>query len=289
MNDRDHNGRPSYPIPVWNGIFDHRAKIGEAIWVFLWCIDRVTKEQSGVGFVLGGSVVTAGKIADELGYSDRTIRQHLHSLAGHGYITMKLAAHGFIITVAKSQKFNIWKTDKSAGQVGRELPTTGDAQVGRMLPTTSEEDFRPLTKNFRRTKEDTAVDSAGDSAQTQTPPLPLPKIGRGVNIWQAVLLELKDDFGTAYVSNKRFQEDQFEKYFRDSWLVAIEDGTAVLDGLHPQNLRDGVEKFHRRLLDTFRGVAGFEVEFQVLAHKNSASPRGVADIPAVETPGSECA
>jgi helix-turn-helix protein len=103
--------------------------------------------------------------------------------------------------------------------------------------------------------------------QNQTPPLPLPKFGRGVDIWQAVLQKLKEDFASAYVSNKHFQDEKFDKHFRDSHLVKIEDGVAFLDAPDPQALADGLRQFHQRVSKTFLAVAGFEVKFQLLARQ----------------------
>ena len=40
--ERKYGKNRSYPIPVWNGILEHCKKIGPAIWVFLWCLDRIT-------------------------------------------------------------------------------------------------------------------------------------------------------------------------------------------------------------------------------------------------------
>lgn len=127
--------------------------------------------------------------------------------------------------------------------------------------------------------------------QNQTlPPTPLQKSEGGwISIWHAVLLKLKEDFANAYVFNSRFKEDQFDKYFRDSWLVTIEDGTAFLDAPRPLILQEGLQKFHQRLNKTFRGVAGYEVRFQLLAHKNNAIPRRESDSGPLQRLGSECA
>jgi hypothetical protein len=58
MTPKD-SSKPTYSIPVSNGLFAHREKIGPAIWVFLWLIDATTKEIPGAdgkaeGLVYGG-------------------------------------------------------------------------------------------------------------------------------------------------------------------------------------------------------------------------------------------
>ena len=68
----------TYPIPVSNGIFAHRNKIGSAIWVFLWLVDRTTKEVEASGghfegLVLGGSQIRSSLIARDLEIAPRTV------------------------------------------------------------------------------------------------------------------------------------------------------------------------------------------------------------------------
>jgi hypothetical protein len=166
MSERDHNGARSYPIPVWNGIFDHREKIGPAIWVFLWLIDKITREEAGAGFVLGGSVVRMDTIARELKDSQKTVRRNLETLKKWGYITLKRAPYGFIITVTKSRKFRIWRSDKTV-QSGSDKTVR---EIGQKCPW-SDKSVQPADKTVQPSKEDTAVDSAVDSAKRQEPAL----------------------------------------------------------------------------------------------------------------------
>jgi DNA-binding transcriptional ArsR family regulator len=145
-SSRDHAGKASYPIPIWNGIFDHRRKIASAVWVFLWCIDRVTKEESEIGFVLGGSIITARRIADELDDSQRTVRRHLERLAENEYIALKRLPYGFVIKVMNSCKFNIWRSDKAGHPEWTKVPARSDKSAAL------------TAKIVRSNKEDTAVD-----------------------------------------------------------------------------------------------------------------------------------
>jgi len=81
----------TYSIPISNGIFAHCKKIGSAIWVFLWLIDRTTKEAEGPegqleGLVLGGMQVRASLIAKDLDIATRTVHEHIERLCGLGYV-----------------------------------------------------------------------------------------------------------------------------------------------------------------------------------------------------------
>jgi|SRR5579862_2562651 len=91
--------------------------------------------------------------------------------------------------------------------------------------------------------------------KTKLPPTPLKE---GGIIWREVCERLKDDFGTSYVNNAHFQEEAYDKYFRDAWLVEIRGNIAVLDGDQLEVLREGVEKFQERLHKTFHKI-GHEI------------------------------
>jgi DNA-binding Lrp family transcriptional regulator len=121
---------PSYSWRFWSGLLasEHREAIGIALWEFLWCIDRTTEEEGGIGKVLGGKEVTATEIGEELGVSSRTCRTNLNRLDDHGYIRLIKGRYGFRIEVPKSKKWPFPGRKKASGleppQVGRDLPTS---------------------------------------------------------------------------------------------------------------------------------------------------------------------
>jgi hypothetical protein len=86
--------------------------------------------------------------------------------------------------------------------------------------------------------------------------LPLPPLSEGdiSAIWKKVCEHLKDDLSAAFVKTPHFHECAYDKYFRDAWLMEIRNDIAVLDSDQPELLEEGVQKFQRRLRDTFRGV-----------------------------------
>ena len=77
-NGRKYGNRQSHPLPVWNGILDHRERLGGAIWEFLWCLDKITVEKEGVGIVLGGKPIKVEEIVADIPGSDcETVRLHM--------------------------------------------------------------------------------------------------------------------------------------------------------------------------------------------------------------------
>jgi len=83
----------NFTIPVSNGILtpNHRRQMGPAIWVFLWIIDRTTKEIPGQdgnleGLVLGGKQIRASVVAADLDLSTRAVHEHIELLCRYKYV-----------------------------------------------------------------------------------------------------------------------------------------------------------------------------------------------------------
>lgn len=94
-------------ITVSNGLLrdEHRKKIGPAIWEFLWCIDAITEiDREGIGWVLGGSILTLDRIVKECNGTRRTVQRNLEILRKQGYIQVTRKMRGFIISVNKAKK-----------------------------------------------------------------------------------------------------------------------------------------------------------------------------------------
>ena len=114
---RMYGEKNSHPIPLWNGVFEHYNRIGDALWEFLWCIDAITKEKDGIGLVLGGSPVKLKRIVDDLKADKETVRRHLKNLAAENYIRVRRTPYGQVIEVLNSKKFGIWRKEKPQNTV----------------------------------------------------------------------------------------------------------------------------------------------------------------------------
>ncbi len=101
-----------YTFPVASGLLtpSHVAKIGDAIWCFLWCVDRTTSEvwRKGEcrGRVFGGYVTPTGRISAELGLTEQRVKGQLEQLASEKYLYLIPRDDGYIIEVRHSIK---WK------------------------------------------------------------------------------------------------------------------------------------------------------------------------------------
>jgi len=107
----------SYPFPVWSGLLSrkHRGQMGTAIWMFLWLLDRVTKERDGWGIVLGGKPIKDKEIAQFFGLHVNSVRSERTILLDGGYIEARRTPYGISYRVRNSRKFGIWGKKRSTG------------------------------------------------------------------------------------------------------------------------------------------------------------------------------
>ncbi|WP_062319466.1 hypothetical protein [Paenibacillus pabuli] len=122
----------SYPFPIYSGILepDHYKNIGNAIWLFLWCISSTTMEQEKEGtvwgIVLGGKPMKLSEIAGYFGVNDKTVSRWLDALEQHHYINVTRAPRGLILKVRNSKK----RSDKNVRSVESEQTKVSDHNHG---------------------------------------------------------------------------------------------------------------------------------------------------------------
>jgi hypothetical protein len=140
---------------VWNGIFDHYGRIGNAIWVFLWLVDRVTEERNSVGIVLGGRPVKIRELVESIkGCTYQRVRDQLYVLEQNGYITKKRTAYGFVIRVLNSRKWGSWAREEIVPPGQSEICPGEQSKARRLVPRTAQ--IGPADQN----KEDKAIHSS---------------------------------------------------------------------------------------------------------------------------------
>ena len=82
----------SRPISVSNSILKRRKELGDAIWTWLWLVDRTTQftvMSSGhlEGLVSDGDKVEAATIAEDLDLSTREVKRHIAVLSKAGLVS----------------------------------------------------------------------------------------------------------------------------------------------------------------------------------------------------------
>lgn len=100
-------------FPVSVGLLEgkHVAAIGDSLWCFLWCINRVTFDRQDPetgefwGQVLGGHPFLHERIADELSLTPAAVLEQLHQLEEGGYLRINRGRSGLVTEVARSIKW----------------------------------------------------------------------------------------------------------------------------------------------------------------------------------------
>ena len=96
-------------IQVSNGLLKgaHRKIMGEAVWEFMWCIDKVTKiDEDGTGWILGGKPIKLKDLTDDMGVHATTVSRNLNKLQKSGYLGLVHTPYGIKISVKREKKFS---------------------------------------------------------------------------------------------------------------------------------------------------------------------------------------
>lgn len=112
----------SFPLRIWSGLFKkkHWDKMGNAIWLFGMLIDKVTKEENGEGYVLGGKPVNYYDFKKEMPVTRKQYNRYMQILRDEGYIHTRKSARGLTIVIHKSKKFVSRSRDKNVPTIPHE-------------------------------------------------------------------------------------------------------------------------------------------------------------------------
>jgi hypothetical protein len=75
--------------------------------------------------------------------------------------------------------------------------------------------------------------------------------------------QLKDDMLNASFHSENLVLDDYDRYFRDTWFLEIQNGVVLVDGANRAVTAEGLRKYARRLKETFKRIAGVDVEFRM--------------------------
>jgi DNA-binding transcriptional regulator YhcF (GntR family) len=116
----------SYPFYTYSGLLtpEHYSKIGNALWLFLWCISSTTteKEKDGIvwGIVKGNKPHKLPELAKIFEVNEKTVRRWIETLETNGYIKVTRAPYGLIFTVKNSKRRHLERLDKNVQSENRE-------------------------------------------------------------------------------------------------------------------------------------------------------------------------
>ena len=116
----------SYPFSTYSGLLtpEHYKKVGNAIWLFLWCISSTTteKEKDGIvwGIVKGNQPHKLSDLSEIFEVNEKTVRRWLDVLEQHEYIRITRAPYGLVLTVKNSKRGFLKRLDKNVQSEIRE-------------------------------------------------------------------------------------------------------------------------------------------------------------------------
>lgn len=93
-------------ISITNNLLEpkHVEKMGQAVWLYMYLIDKMTDISEGQGIVNGGYPVEFESVHEKLGISRRTYSRMVDELRDTGYINTMRAQYGLYITINKAKK-----------------------------------------------------------------------------------------------------------------------------------------------------------------------------------------
>lgn len=100
-------------IPISTGLIEHCPRMREAVWLFIYIVDKQTKGvKDGRGQVLGGCPIRDRDIAEALHVSKKTVSRWRETLLAEDYITARRTPYGSVYSVSKPKK---WQ--RESGQI----------------------------------------------------------------------------------------------------------------------------------------------------------------------------
>jgi hypothetical protein len=141
-------------IEITNNLLDpkHRAAMKESVWLFMWCLDKMTSiDENGIGKVLGGKPIKYEDVKADLGISVRTYRRWTDQLKEKGYINVLRTPYGCVLTVNKARKRfgrSVNNGTSRYARNGTSLGRSGTSNKTLQLDTNNK-DNTIIIKNFK--------------------------------------------------------------------------------------------------------------------------------------------
>ncbi|KKB73276.1 MULTISPECIES: phage portal protein [Bacillus] len=258
-----HSSEGSYPFSIYSGLLTpgHFEKIGHAVWLFLWCISSTTREveRDGVtwGIVLGHKPLKAAELGLVFGVNERTVRRWLSLLEKNGYISVRRAPYGFILSVKHSKKF---LHQRRAGHVRSEAEERTNEPASSDRPVRLNKDMTQIGTNNASDPVETIAErfAALRSAQEGRLVHPSPKdyqaiariVARGVPLPQTI--KWLERCFSEYESRRRSRQETIkvfgycEKYIMDRITAMETNAEARRDNIGKANDRRRFERAEKQ-------------------------------------------
>lgn len=137
-------------IQIKNDLLDkkHVESMGQAIWLYMWLIDKMTSVKEGeIGIVLGGRPIKFEEIKEDLGIGKNTLTRWTKILLKYPYISTTIAPYGTVYKVLKAKK-RFPKKDKRfpINEERRGSPQIGNVNKDNTATNTKDRGFNFKSK-----------------------------------------------------------------------------------------------------------------------------------------------
>jgi len=205
-------------IEVSNNLLNaqHCKQMGDAVWLFMWFLDKMTSVTEQKGKVLGGKPIKFKDIEKDLGISRSTYNRWMKILKDGGYVQTLRTPYGSCIVVLKAKK----RFNRDVGDESKEihlscpknessLSTKNESSLSTENDTSPIQDDTSLSENDTSNKT-VSVDITVDNGNYY-PPGPSDTVGVDEN------LRPSDSFTNMVKKNMRYEkiEDVPEKEVSD--------------------------------------------------------------------------
>lgn len=137
-------------IEITNNLLEskHYKNMGEAIWLYMWFLDRMTSvSESGIGKVLNGSVITHAIVTQDLPMSRSTYTRYVSRLKQSGYIKVSQTQTGLIVSITKAKKTFGRSVKNDAPKINR----SGASNMTQQMRQNRTSDASNMTRVYKET------------------------------------------------------------------------------------------------------------------------------------------
>lgn len=209
--------------------------MGEAIWLYLWLLDKMTSvNENGIGKVMGNAPITHEQITTDLGIHRNTYVKYVKKLRDAGYIHTLRTPYGLIITVNKAEKI-FGKKSSTRTRASKKLSdapkrvqlSKSDAheKVHKMHTNVSPDAHERVQTN--KTIQDNTVDNTSNTNVLAEPAKPVrygkPEINDMFDFWSR---EVGYDIESKVTANRRACSNLVKKYGKEK-LEQLIRGVAI--------------------------------------------------------------
>lgn len=133
MKLRPRRGKSYFSSGLWER--KHRERMGQAVWLFGWLVDRQTKQKGTMGLVLRGRGLTYAEIAESMNESPRTVERWMSILRATRYIEVRHTAYSkMVIYIHNSKKFGRAQNALALDFMSRRVAGLKSRKVAGHLP-----------------------------------------------------------------------------------------------------------------------------------------------------------